>query len=117
MDALSCSVHPIFPLSSPTLLLSLSFPLYLYLILLSKATKAKKRRGQTLFYSNPKLGQQTQIQPNHVYSRVPLQKVICRLSSGFDAGAGAISTTTQEKGGDADKLLLFFLLLFVFCVL
>ncbi len=117
MDALSCSVFLIFPLSPLTLLFSLSlcvsFPPYLYLILLSEATEAKKKkrkkRGQTLFYSNPKPGEQTQIQPNRIYSRVPLQMVICRLSIGLGAGAPVIDTPTttqlREEEGKEEMLI------------
>lgn len=57
----------------------------------------KKRRGQTLFYSNPKPSEQTQIQPNRIYSRVPLQMVICRLSIGSGAGPPVIDTTTTTQ--------------------
>lgn len=64
----------------------------------------KKRRGQTLFYSNPKPGEETQIQPNRIYSRVPLQMVICRLSIGLGAGAPVTDTlTTTQLGEETER--------------
>ena len=63
----------------------------------SYAGKNKERRGQTLFYSNPKPWEQTQIQPNRIYSRVPLQMGICRLSIGLGPGASGIDTQTTTK--------------------
>lgn len=96
--------------------MSLSLPSYLYLILLSEKKKKeikKERRGQTLFYSNPKPGEPTQIQPNRIYSRVPLQMVICRLSTGLGTGAPVIDTPTTTqlgeemgKGGYVDMIFL-----------
>ena len=68
--------------------------------MLSETTEAKKinkKKGQTLFCSNPKPGQPTQIQPNRIYSRVPLRMVICGRPIGSDTGAPLIDspTTTQ----------------------
>lgn len=59
-----------------------------------KNERKEKLIAQTLLCSSLKLGEQTQIQPSHIYSWVLLQMVICPLST----GAPLMDTAEWEKG-------------------
>lgn len=123
MDALSCSVHPIFPLLTLTVLSSFSFPLYLHLILLSKATKAKKKKRTDSILFKSKAGT---ADSNPTQSRLqPSSTPKSNLSTVYWLGRrGSCDPNYSTRGRRrcryivAVNIYLFiYVQLFVFCVL